>query len=55
MAGTRPKLKNRILLPNSEFDWESNNAKKKRGFNITFFELGQKKKLKGVKMCPHLV
>ena len=23
--------------------------------NITFFELGQKKKLKGVKMCPHLV
>ena len=35
-AETKPKLKNRILLPDSEFYWESNNAKKKGGLISLF-------------------
>ena len=36
MVGTKTKLKNRVLLPNSKFYGESNGAKKERDFISLF-------------------
>ena len=50
MAETKPKLKNCILLPNSEFYWESNDTKKK-GDLISLFLSYEKNLLKEVLKC----
>ena len=53
MAETKPKLKNRILLPDSEFYWESNNTKKKVGLISLFLSYG-KNSLKKVSKRVHI-
>ena len=53
MAEIKPKLKNRIQLPDSEFYWESNNTKKKGGL-ISLFLSYCKKILKKVLKCLHI-
>ena len=53
MAEIKPKLKNRILLPDSEFYWESNNTKKKGGLISLSLSYG-KDFLKKVLKCVHI-
>ena len=53
MAEIKPKLNNRILLPDSEFYWESNHTKKKEGL-ISLFMSYCKKILKKVLKCVHI-
>ena len=54
MAEIKPKLKNRILLPDSEFYWESNNTKKKVGL-ISLFWSYANFFLKKVLKCVHIL
>ena len=53
MAEIKEKLKNRILLPDSEFYWESDNAKKNLGLISLFLSYG-KNVLKKVLKCVHI-
>ena len=52
MAETKPKLKNRILLPDSEFYWESNDTKKKVGLISLFLSYGKNSLKKVLKCVP---
>ena len=54
MAETKPKLKNRILLPNSEFYWESNNTKKNEGLISLFLRYDKNLHKKVLKCVPIL-
>ena len=53
MAETKPKLKNRILLPDSKFSWESNYIKKNGGLISLILSNGKKIFLK-VSKCVHI-
>ena len=53
MAEIKPKLENRILLPDSKFSWESNYVKKNGGLISLILSNGKKIFLKVLK-CVHI-